>query len=220
MPWAPTILQQFNIHEAHPDRENQLYGPFNMLLMELFPHAEGYQVAPQLKGPFTPGAIDYAIMFLVRKDSQPILFFEIKPFAHLSKISTREHADQQIQHCFNDVIVHERCVIPKLYGISAMGTHLCIYDYEKETNTLSPPLIPHNPTMVNDVAPLARWDLELLEPSGALRFWQIITEVKAMAQMVAVCASSLIIFICSLLTSHPYHYNVVDKGDVSVPPLD
>ncbi|KAF8639340.1 hypothetical protein AX17_001560 [Amanita inopinata Kibby_2008] len=65
-----------------------------------------------------------------------------------------------------------------LYGVSAMGTRLSFYEYTKATgNVLSPPFIA---SIINDVAPMERWNYELLETAGEDKLRAVIAEVKAM----------------------------------------
>ena len=72
--------------------------------------------------------------------------------------------------------------LPKLYGISATGTCVSVYEYTKETSRLMPPMIARDPDIIDDVAPQARRNYELLEPAGEIKFRSIVAEVKAMAQ--------------------------------------
>jgi len=183
MPWGATILEQFELINRYTTDESEYYGPYITLLTDMFPHIEHYQVAPQFKGPVTPGSVDFTVIYVVMKRKVPVLFIEVKPYVHLHEIGTRGKADNQMRERFRD-LVGPNLPVPKLYGISAMGTCFSVYEYTKETSRLTPPMIARDPDIINDVAPQARWNYELLEPVGEVKFRSIVAEVKAMAQAI------------------------------------
>lgn len=190
MPWGATILEQFELINRYTTDESEYYGPYITLLTDMFPHIEHYQVAPQFKGPVTPGSVDFTVIYVVMKRKVPVLFIEVKPYVHLHEIGTRGKADHQMRERFRD-LVGPNLPVPKLYGISAMGTCFSVYEYTKETSRLTPPLIARDPDIINDVAPQARWNYELLEPAGEVKFRSIVAEVKAMAQGIGNCEPCL-----------------------------
>ena len=187
MTWADTIREQFDLVDRFTTDETEYYGPYNTLLTDIFPHAEYFQIIPQYKGPVTPGSIDFTTIYIVRKRKCPVFFIEIKPFPHLDDISTREKADQQMRDRFVNII-GRNLVIPKLYGISAMGTRFSVYVYNKETNVLLPPSIARDAMYVTDVAPADRWNHELLEDDGEQKMREFVSEVKVMCEKIKACA--------------------------------
>jgi len=191
MPWGATILEQFELINRYTTDESEYYGPYITLLTDMFPHIEHYQVAPQFKGPVTPGSVDFTVIYVVMKRKVPVLFIEVKPYLHLHEIGTRGKADHQMRERFRD-LVGPNLPVPKLYGISAMGTCFSVYEYMKETSRLTPPMIARDPDIINDVAPQARWNYELLEPAGEVKFRSIVAEVKAMAQAICNCEPCLL----------------------------
>jgi hypothetical protein len=187
MTWADTVREQFDLVDHFTTDETEYYGPYNTLLTDIFPHAEHFQIVPQYKGPITPGSIDFTTIYIVRKRKCPVFFIEIKPFPHLDDISTREKADQQMRDRFV-TIIGRTLVIPKLYGISAMGTRFSVYEYNQETNMLLPPSIARDAMYVTDVAPAERWNYELLEDDGEKKMRELVVEVKAMCETIKACA--------------------------------
>jgi len=114
---------------VHDGRKRiQYYGPYITLLTDLFPHVQHFQVAPQFKGPFTPGSVDFTVIYIVTKRKVPVFFIEVKPYVHLQSPGKRGDADEQMRRRFRDLVVGSS-PIPKLYGVSAMGTCLSIYEY-------------------------------------------------------------------------------------------
>ena len=79
-----------------------LYGPFNSLLLYLFPPTEGYQISPQYN--LIPGAIDFSVVYLVIEREFPIFFIEIKTPSTLYRDSARETADNQMRERFQDIL--------------------------------------------------------------------------------------------------------------------
>jgi len=182
MTWADTLREQFDLVDRFTTDETEYYGPYNSLLADLFPHTEHFQIVP-LKGPITPGSINISTIYIVRKWKCPVFFIEIKPFPHLDEISTREKADQQMRDQFV-TIIGRNLVIPKLYGISAMGTRFSIYEYIQNTNMLLPPSIARDAMYVTDVAPANRWKYEILEDDGEKTMRELVEEVKAMCERI------------------------------------
>jgi hypothetical protein len=186
MPWEATILEQFQLVDRYTTDESEYYGPYITFLTDLFPHTDHYQVAPQFKGPIMPGSIDFTIVYIVMKRKVPIFFIEVKPYVHMRDIAKREKADNQMRDRFRE-LGSLNLPVTKLYGISAMGTCFSVYEYTKETNRVTPPSIPRDQDVIDDVAPESRWNYELLEADGEAKFRLIVAEVKAIAQVIGNC---------------------------------
>jgi len=177
MPWRDDINLQFELVNKFTTEESDYYGPYNTLLTALFPSTEGYQVAPQYKR--KAGSIDFTIVYIITRRRVPIFFVEIKNYLALEKAFDRGEADDQMRGRFLE-FSSGSLPIPTLYGLSALGTRLCIYEYTVETRTLTPPRIIPHPDIVTDIAPKERWDLELFEPQGEARLKQVVDHIKAM----------------------------------------
>ena len=185
MPWDDTILRQFRLINRITADESKYYGPYITLLTDLFPHTEHYQVS---LGPAAPRSIDLTVLYIIPRLGYmvPVLSIEIKPHTHLFNLAKREKADSQMRDRFRELGCPDQPV-PKIYGICAMGTCFAVYEYTQETNRVTPPSIPRDPDIVNDVAPPARWEYELLEADGEAKFRSIVAEVKAMAEAIEYC---------------------------------
>ncbi|KAG6843557.1 hypothetical protein H0H87_003169 [Tephrocybe sp. NHM501043] len=129
------------------------------------------------------GSIDFIIAYIVMKQKVPILFIEVKPQVHLQDIAKREKADNQMRDKFWELGSPD-LPIPKLYGISTMGTCFSVYQYTKDMNHVTPTSIPRDPDVINDIAPRALWNYKLLETSGEAKFRSIVDEVKVIAQAI------------------------------------
>ena len=72
--------------------------------------------------------------------------------------------------------------IPTLYGISAFGQHVSFYEYDSVTKVLQPERLPRpHPSLTADVAPVTRWNFDILQPEGANRLREVVNHVKEMS---------------------------------------
>ncbi|KIJ24786.1 hypothetical protein M422DRAFT_39007 [Sphaerobolus stellatus SS14] len=179
MPWPEYIQEQFaTVTPFGEVDETEYYGPYNGLLFELFPSPEHFMIVPQYKRPRYPQSADFSTIFTVQHRKQPVFFIEIKPSGHIRKLSERVSADQQMRERFD--ALSDEVNIPTLYGVSVLGTKLCVYTYETETSKLTPGEIERDPKYVTDRAPAGRWNLDIMESGGEQRMREIVAHVKEM----------------------------------------
>jgi len=178
MPWPDSVTEQFNLVNLFTTEESDFYGPYNTLLFELFPANEHYQVSPQFKR--ITGSMDFIILYIVSKRKVPVFFIEIKTFIALDKISSRTEADDQMRKIFVE-FASGNIPIPKLVGLSAMGTHLSIYELTTENKQLLPARIVPDSRFLIDTAPKAWWNYDILDPIGEAKLREVVEEVKAMS---------------------------------------
>ena len=79
-----------------------------------------------------------------------------------------------------------RAHLPVLYGVSAMGTKLCFYEFEKATGRMTPQSIPSNPGSTMDVAPQEQWDCDVLDAVGEQRLRALATQITRACEHVQV----------------------------------
>lgn len=179
MPWPTQIVKLFDLAKSRGERdESEFYGPFNTLLNYLFPYDEDYEIVPQYKRPEQSKSVDFTTIFIVRHEKHPVLFVEIKCSNHILQKSTRQAADQQMREQFTDLF--DNVEIETLYGLSAIGTKLCIYTADKQTGRLLPKQNPSSLEFVTDTAPIDRWDIDIMTPEGEERLWQVVSDIKSM----------------------------------------
>lgn len=165
MPWPAKIVRLFDLAKSGGEKdESEFYGPFNAVLNYLFPYEEDYEIVPQYKRPEQSKSVDFTTIFIVRHEKHPVLFVEIKCSNHILQMSTRQAADQQMRERFTDLF--DNVEIEKFYGLSAMGTRLCIYTADKQTGRLLPKQIPSSLEFVIDTAPIHRWDIDIMTPGA------------------------------------------------------
>lgn len=199
MPWPSTITRAFATVEggaAIAVHENPYYGPYNKLLHTLFPTDSDFIVSPNYIPGNIDGGEDFVVSFETTFRQHPVLILGVKPSQHLSLNSTREAADRQIRrrliidllgvwrYCrlrshdpTAEFLPSGRAPLPVLYGISAIGTKLCFYEFEKAPMHMTPRRIPNDPEFTTDVAPQERWDCDVLEANGEQRLRALATQI-------------------------------------------
>ncbi|CAA7264496.1 unnamed protein product [Cyclocybe aegerita] len=139
--WPAGLLKIFEIcrHELQP-LENRYYGPYNKLLTYCFnPDSFEFFIAPQSPPrEFSPrDTVDFAV-FLIVFDIQrrPVLIAEIKDDAWATRADLRFKADDQIRHRYDSML--DDCPLPRLWGLSLLGTSLRVYCGDVATGAVEP----------------------------------------------------------------------------------
>ncbi|RPB26085.1 hypothetical protein L211DRAFT_821000 [Terfezia boudieri ATCC MYA-4762] len=131
-------------------------GPYNTLLNYLFPFEEDFVVVPQFK---RPEQSKFTTIFIISRDGHPVLFVEVET---IRSFSTHFNSDIQMHETFK--VLFDDVRVPKLYGISAMGTRICVYTMDRNNGEILPEAIPHSPTRVTDTASAERWRYDIVQP--------------------------------------------------------
>ena len=135
----------------------------------LFSPDSPYEIVPKYNRPFQSGddSVDFVMLYVVKLQRHSVFFIEIKAPASVIMLSKREKADLQMrQRCAG--MIHALS-ISTLYGISAFGTRLCFYEYDRMTRRIKPSRVPRAYDFINDVAPVERWDCDILADDGEER---------------------------------------------------
>jgi hypothetical protein len=180
-PWPDYVHRSFNsaiLCDHSGTDESVFYGPYTRLLYSLFSVDGEYEVVPQFNSPVLQESIDMVTILVVEANRHPFFFMEIQPPATIPYDSKREEADVQMRRQFRDL--RQTLVLPTLHGISAFGTRLSFYEYDKETCTLQPELIQSDLAILTDVAPIDRWDCDVLQQEGANRLRDVAEKIKEM----------------------------------------
>ena len=181
MPFPKKIVSLFELSSSGGYRkESEWYGPFNALLNYVFPIEEDYVVVPQYRRPEDLKSEEFTTIFVVRHKSHPVFFITIKPTCHIQYLSNRKEADQQTVEQLN--YLFDFVKIPKLYGISALGTRICLYAVDMDTGHIVPEGILRDPNRITDTNPAHRWSLDILTQKGEDRFQEVVTEIKSMCR--------------------------------------
>ena len=97
--------------------------------------------------------------------------------------SRRGGADNQMRRRFTDL--RQILAIPVLHGVSAFGIRLSFYEYDSATYVVQPEqVLQSHPSIFDDVAPITRWDCDVLQQEGANRLRKVVNQVKEMCARV------------------------------------
>jgi hypothetical protein len=136
MPWPAHIRRKSDRLTDNETIENKFYPLYGDILNEFFPR-DRFSICPQYATPVAQtggvGAIHFTVTYVVEAlDLDSVVFLlEINPPTHLPILSARKEADKQVRQRFGQIA--HLVKIPTLYGISAIGRHLCYYTYHLTT---------------------------------------------------------------------------------------
>ena len=101
-----------------------------------------------------------------------VCFVDVRTYLAYYHDSARKREDDYMRDRFLE-FSSSGLALPKLYGISALGTLYAVYEYRTHDRALAP-----MPEVVNGTAPQEMWDYDLFEPEGEAKFKQLVGEIK------------------------------------------
>ena len=126
---------------------------------------------------YVPGPFA-TFLVVMNKEHKPILFVDIKPDEWADDSYCRRNADIQMRGRFEEI--RYICPIPRLYGLSLLGTSLRVYCSDTATNITTPPFVRD---LGEDITPSdflqGQWSLDILSPEGLTKMQEIIGYIKA-----------------------------------------
>ncbi|KAH9014652.1 hypothetical protein EDB85DRAFT_2028984, partial [Lactarius pseudohatsudake] len=177
MPWAKTILSQFQMVSKNPSRA-EFHGPYNKILYSLFPADTDFTVFPRFV-PDRDSAPLRRFGYEVRLDDRPVFLLELKRPGDLRYSLKRREADQEIRESME--VLRGEIPLPVLHAVSAFGTGLCFYKMHDSDNQpierLDSP-IPSHPKGATGTVPQECWAIDILGKEGEERFKSVVEEIK------------------------------------------
>ena len=184
MNWPQGLLNIFNVScNQNTQLKSRYYGPYD----RLFNYAviEGsfnlyltLQFAPDETS--LHDSVDFVVfMVVLNQEQKPVLIVEIKDDKWVNKPDKRLRVDAQMCQQFNQMLPN--CAIPHLYGLSLLGTSLCVYHGNKATCIVTPHFI-NCPDMNRTLPPdflEGHWDLDILSLDGLKKMQEIVAYIKA-----------------------------------------
>ena len=180
--WPTGLLKIFEIcrHELQPF-ENHYYGPYNKLLTYCFgPDSFGFFIAPHISpNEFSPrDTVDF-VVFLIVFDIQrrPVLIAEIKDDAWATKADQRFKANNQMRQWYDSML--NDCPLPRLWGLSLLGTSLRVYCGDASNGNVEP-VFEDRP---NPGRTLPRnfleggWNIDILSQEGFEKMKEIVGDI-------------------------------------------
>ena len=141
--WPAGLLKIFETcRHGSQTSENRYYGPYNSLLTYCFGTDSTFEffVAPQsapdeLDAPLQ--SFDF-IVFLIVFDNQhrPVLMAEIKNDGWVNTAHLRFTAEEQMRQRYE--LMLGSCALPRLWGLSLLGTSLRVYCGDVATSDVQP----------------------------------------------------------------------------------
>ena len=187
--WPQGLLNIFNVsRNQNVPLESCYYGPYDRLFN--YAVVEGsftFFLAPQTSPDETStrDAIDFVIfMVVLNQEQKPVLIADIKDDRWANEPNKRLRADTQMRQRYDQMLPN--CPIPRLYGLSLLGTSLRVYCGDKVTGEITPHFV-GRPNVDRILPPDfldGQWDLDILSLDGLKKMQEIIAYIKAEAASV------------------------------------
>ncbi len=180
--WPAGLLKIFEIARgATSTLENRYYGACDALLNHCFMTDDfTYIVSPRYSpaNDRTTETVYFLVLLVVGDQGKPVLFLEVKQDSWVQQASSRKKADSQMRDKF-DAMLHD-CPIPRLWGISVLGTSMRVYSASTATLEVTPRRLERpDPDRVIPQDYLENaWSLDILSQVGFHRVKEIVTEIK------------------------------------------
>jgi hypothetical protein len=121
---------------------------------------------------------------VLNQEQKPVLIAEIKDDRWANKADKRRKADTQMRERFDQML--HNCAIPRLYGLSLLGTSLRVYCADKVTGEVTPHFLGRPD--VDRILPRdfleGQWNLDILSPAGLKKMQEIVAYIKVEAAKV------------------------------------
>ncbi|KAK2462527.1 hypothetical protein APHAL10511_005497 [Amanita phalloides] len=182
--WPPGLINIFNVsRNQNAPLESRYYGPYD----RLFNYAviEGsftFFLAPQTspdQNSARGAAGSVVFMVVLNQEQKPVLIAEIKDDKWANEPYMRQRADTLMRQRYDQILCHSP--IPRLYGLSLLGTSLRVYCGDKATGVITPPFV--GGPDAGRILPLnfleGQWDLDILSLDGFNRIQEIVAYIKA-----------------------------------------
>lgn len=140
-PWPQGLRTIFDIcRQQREPLENRYYGPYDKLLNYCF--GDSFQYFAALQSPPSDPTLRDTVVCLVVFDAnrRPVFIAEIKDDACAHKADLRYSADDQIRRRYDAMLGD--CPLPRLWGLSLLGTSLRVYCGTVATETIEPDFVP------------------------------------------------------------------------------
>ncbi|KDR71444.1 hypothetical protein GALMADRAFT_102444 [Galerina marginata CBS 339.88] len=182
--WPAGLLTIFEIcRREQPPLENRYYGPYNKLLSYCFnPNTFEYFIT-QHSLPNTSSSHDTldSIVFVVVYDARrrPLLIADIQDDSWADRANLRLKADAHMRQYYDAMLAD--CPIPRLWGLSLLGTSLRVYCGDVHSGQLQPEF--ENRPSRNHTLPrgflLGSWSMDILSQEGFTKMQAIVADILA-----------------------------------------
>ena len=187
--WPQGLLDIFEIsRNENTSLDSRYYGPydrlFNYAVIEgSFTFFLSRQTTPDETSPLD--VVDFVVLNVVlNREQKPVLIAQIKDDRWANKPDKRQRADAQMRQKYDQMLA--KCAIPRLYGLSLLGTSLRIYCGDKNTGEVTPHYVgrPHMDRVLPPDFLEGQWDVDILSQDGLGKIQEIVAYIKAEAATV------------------------------------
>jgi hypothetical protein len=184
--WPQNLLNIFNVsRNQNASPESRYCGPYDRLFnYSVIEGSFTFFLAPQtaLDETSARNAVDFVVfMVILNKEQKPVLIADIEDDRWANKPDKRQRADTQMRQRYDQML--PTCPIPRLYGLSLLGTSLRVYCGDKITGEITPHFV-GRPNADRTLPPdflEGQWDLDILSPDGLKKMQEIVAYIKAEA---------------------------------------
>lgn len=165
-------MQSFS--RAELSSGNSYCGPWSKLLNTLFPPASPFDISLEF---FHMEHSEPIALFTVQVEDSPVFFIGVLPKEHLYWHLSRREADAKMRTFFHDF--SSSVQIPILHGVSAYGTKIAFYSFDKLSGQVESRAIlsPSSLGQISNV-PEDWWSDDITELGGAFKFQKIVEDAK------------------------------------------
>ena len=119
----------------------------------------------------------------MNQQQEPVLIAEIKDDGWAAEADKRQKADSQMRQRFDQML--RKCAIPRLYGLSLLGTSLRVCYGDKATGVVTREFV-DRPDARRVLPPdflEGQWGLDILSPEGFTKIKEIVAYIKEAANV-------------------------------------
>ena len=184
--WPQGLLDIFEISRSqNTSLDSRYYGPydrlFNYAVIEgSFTFFLSRQTTPDETSPLD--VVDFVVLMVVlNREQKPVLIAQIKDDRWANKPDKRQRADAQMRQRYDEMLA--KSPIPRLYGLSLLGTSLRVYCGDKDTGEVTPHYVgrPHMDRILPPGFLDGGWDVDILSQDGLRKIQEIVAYIKAEA---------------------------------------
>jgi hypothetical protein len=178
--WPAGLVTIFNHACAkRPPFQNRYYGPYDKLLNYCFGGSFTFYIAPQNPPRDDSRDVFDPTVFLVVFDSnnKPVLIVEAKDDSWIEKAELRYRADDQMRSRY--ALMLDECPLPRLWGLSLLGTSARVYCGDTTSFDVHPPAIvrPHQSCVLPTTFLAGEWAIDILTKDGFAKMKEIVTDI-------------------------------------------
>jgi hypothetical protein len=178
--WPAGLLTIFDHARAKNTMfENRYYGPYDKLLNYCFGDSFSFYVAPlNLTRDDGRDSIDFVIFLVFNSNDKPVLLVEVKDDSWAQKAELRYRADKQMRDRY--ALMLDECPLPRLWGISTLGTSMRVYCGDSASYMIDPAPVPRPEPSTRVLLPsflAGEWYLDIISQEGFVKMKEVVVDI-------------------------------------------